>query len=271
MKRNQHINGVDLAFDDQGEGPPVVLLHPFPFDRRYWAGNIPTLVSAGHRVIAIDAPGFGGSSPSLEALSISEIGDRLAVLLDQLDIERATILGLSMGGYVALAFAAKFADQLAAVVLANTRAAPDSPPVRKGREQALGTIHERGVEAYLDQSLPRLLAPNAGPDLTARVRSLSETRSETLVSGILALRDRPDRSADFARIACPVLVVAGEVDQITPSAEMRAMSGAVPHARFVELAGAGHLSSIETPAAFNQTVVDFLHEVPSASPEARTP
>ena len=271
MTRRQRIGGVDLVFDDQGEGPALVLLHPFPFDRRFWTGNIPVLASAGHRVIALDAPGFGDSTPTPDALSISGIADRVAGLLDQLDIKRATVLGLSMGGYVALAFAAKFADRLAALILADTLAAADGPTARQGREQALATIRERGVETYLDQSLPRLLAPNAGRELVALVRSLAENRAEALLAGILALRDRPDRSADLGHIACPTLVVVGEVDQVSPAAEMRAISVAVSNARFVELPGAGHLSSIEAPAAFNQAIVDFLRDGPSTPSGIGTP
>jgi 3-oxoadipate enol-lactonase len=263
MTKREHINGVDVAFTDQGEGPTVVLLHPFPFNHRFWTGNVPSLVHSGHRVIAVDAPGFGDSAPTPEPLSISAIADLVAGLLDQLKMDRATVLGLSMGGYVALAFAAKFADRLTALVLADSRAAADGPTAREGREEALRTIRERGVKAYLDQSLPHLLAPQAALDLAAHVRLLAETRSETLMAGILAMRDRADRSTDLGRIACPTLVVVGEFDQISPSIEMRGISVAIPNARFVELPGAGHLSSIEAPAAFNRAIGDFLCELRS--------
>ena len=250
---------LDLAFDDRGAGEAVVLLPPFPFDRRFWRQTSAAIADAGFRAIAVDYPGFGPEGPAAPAaLSIASIADRTAGLLHQLGVERAAVLGMSMGGYVALAFAARFRERLRAVILADTRATADTAAALGGRAQALETLASRGVEAYLDGSLPRLLAPDAPPATVAAARALAVTRAEALVAGIGALRDRPDRTTDAEALACPALVVCGAVDQVVPPAEMRALAAVIPGARFVEVPGAGHLSSLEAPALFNGAVLAFL-------------
>jgi pimeloyl-ACP methyl ester carboxylesterase len=251
-----------VDFDDRGTGPATVLLHPFPLRRDAWAGLADAL-AARRRVIAVDVRGFGGS-PLAGPFSIADIADDVAALLDRLSIARATLLGMSMGGYAALAFAARHRDRLSALVLADTRAAADSPEARAGRAIALATLESAGPTAYLAGSLPRLLSPAAPPALVAHVRSRAETRAANLRAAIEALRDRPDRSAELGAIACPTLVVCGVDDQVTPLAEMKQMAGAIAGARFVPIAGAGHLAHFEAPGAFLNAVTSFLDGVAEA-------
>jgi 3-oxoadipate enol-lactonase len=237
---------------------PLLLLHPFPFDRRYWAATAAAL-SSKRRVITVDARGFG-ESDAAGSFTIADLADDLAALLDGLGVPSAVVAGLSMGGYVALAFAQRHPDRLAALILADTRAAADTPEARRGRAEAIALLHEAGVDTYLDHSLPRLLAPAAGAPVLAQARGLAETRADRIIAGIEALRDRPDRSGELGTITCPTLVVAGALDQVVPVDEMRAMSAAIPGARFVVLDGAGHLGSLEAPAPFEATLRGFLDE-----------
>lgn len=246
----------DLRFDQQGQGQPVVLLPPFPFDRRIWSVTVPTIVAAGYRAIAVDYPGFGESPP--EEFSIADLADATAALLDKLGLERAILMGMSMGGYVALAFAQRFPARLRALILADTRAAGDSDGARQGRAKALETIATRGVDMYLAGALPLQLSPDAPVEVLNAVTRLAAKDPTALATAIAALRDRPDRTTEAPRIACPTLVVVGAADQITPAAEMKTMAQAIPGARFVELPAAGHLSNIQATQAFNRTVADFL-------------
>jgi len=193
-----------IAYDDVGTGAPgapVVLLHPFPFDRRYWAQTAPALAPA-RRVITVDARGFG-ESPAAGAFAIADLADDLAALLDALGVATATVIGLSMGGYTALAFAHRHAARLAALVLADTRAAADTPETRSARDEARALIESGGAGPYLDRSLPRLLAPDAAPAVLASVRALAETRGDRIIVGLAALRDRPDRTAELAANPLP--------------------------------------------------------------------
>ncbi len=240
-----------------------MLLPPFPFDRNVWSPNIPAIVEAGHRAIAVDYPGFGDSPPvSPSVFSIAAIADAIAALLDKLEVKTATLLGLSMGGYVALAFAQRHPARLRALILADTRAAADSDVARQGRAQALDTLATRGVDAFLAGALPKQLVPDAPVELLNVVTRLAVKRPAALATAIAALRDRPDRSAEAPHIACPTLVLVGAADQITPAAEMKALAQAIPGARFVELPNAGHLSNFEATTPFNRNVADFLRGLP---------
>jgi 3-oxoadipate enol-lactonase len=251
-----------VGYDDRGAGPVTVLLHPFPFSRTIWAG-VADALAAHRRVIAVDARGFGQSPPA-GPFAIADLADDLAALLDRLDVARATVLGMSMGGYAALAFAARHRERLSALVLADTRAAADGAEARAGRTAALTAVAEAGPAAYLAASLPRQLSPQAPPALAAHLRARAETRAASLRAAIEALRDRPDRSGELGAIACPTLLVCGSEDQITPAAEMQQMAAAISGARFVPLAGAGHLSHIEAPGAFLRAVTSFIDSVAEA-------
>lgn len=261
MLKRETIDGVELAFADEGAGPAVVLLHPFPVDHRVWADNVPALLSIGRRVVAVDYPGFGASPAPPTPWSIADLARLVVGLMDRLELARATIAGESMGGYVALALAAQAPARLASLILADTRAAADGPAARLGRANALDAIRTRGVPAFLEQSVPRLLAPEADPALVSRVRALAETRAQSLIDAVSALRDRPDRSAELGAITCPTLVMVGSADQVTPSADVQQLAAGIAGARFIEIPGVGHLSNIEAPAAFNQAVVEFLSAV----------
>jgi pimeloyl-ACP methyl ester carboxylesterase len=210
-------------------------------------------------VIALDARGFG-ESDLLAPYGMDDLADDLAALLDALDVPAAAVCGQSMGGYVALAMARRHPARLRALILADTRAAADTPEARKGREQAIATIRGAGVSAYLDGSLPRLLAPDAPAALLAEVRALAETRAESLLGGVAALRDRPDRTAELGSIAVPTLVVSGARDQVVAPAEMLAMSRAIPGSRFISLDGAGHLPSVEAAGPLARAAGDFLSD-----------
>jgi 3-oxoadipate enol-lactonase len=251
-----------LDFASHGEGPAIVLLPPFPLVARVWAGNSPALVAAGYRVLAPDYPGFGASAESPSALSVADIAERAVAMLDAVGVDRAIWIGESMGGYVALAAAAMYADRILALVLADTRATADTEAARAGRASALAAIRDRGPDAYLDEAVPRLLAPDAPEAVRLMARSLAESRGLALAAAVAALRDRPDRTTTLAHLRCPTLVLVGEADQVTPPAEVRAMAATIPGAELVTLPGVGHLTNIEAPEAFNAAIVGFLRQHP---------
>jgi 3-oxoadipate enol-lactonase len=246
-----------LGYDVTGDGPPVVLLHAFPFDRRFWAPTVARLAPAA-RVVTPDLRGFGASSPGPDGYGIADLADDVVRLLDALGLPTATVAGLSMGGYVALALAARHPGRLARLVLADTKAGPDTPEARRGRDEAIALVRAEGVAPFADRQVPRLLAPGADARVRADVRALMDQPAAGVVNALAALRDRPDRRADLAAIACPTLVVVGAEDALTPPAEARALAAAIPGARLVELPGAGHLPNLETPDALAAALADFV-------------
>lgn len=250
-------HGRAIGYEVRGEGPAVLLLHPFPFDRRYWAKTS----LSGFRVVSIDARGYGDSSLGGEH-TVDDLADDALTVLDHLGIPMAAVIGLSMGGYVALSIAARHAHRLSALVLADTRAGADGETARANRDAAATEIREHGPSSFLDGTAVRLCGRSASDAMRSRVQKLATKSSHDFVHSLpatlLVLRDRPDRSSILPTLRLPVLVVVGEEDVVTPPDEARAMKRAIPGAQLVELASAGHLTSIEVSEDFERTVTAFL-------------
>jgi len=249
-----------LSHEIHGTGPDVVFLHSFPLDRSMWVGQLVAAGAAGRRAILVDLPGFGASPlPAGAAPTMDTMACGVLDTLDALGVVRATFVGLSLGGYVALALAALTPTRVEALVLADTRAAADDPATRAGRMLNLALVRDRGAGALVDKMLPKLLALDAPEALRASVRATGAAQSrEAITFALLAMRDRADRGDVAAAIDAPALVVVGSRDEITPPAEMRALAASMRRARVVEIDGAGHLSSLERPEAFNAALAGFL-------------
>jgi 3-oxoadipate enol-lactonase len=253
----QKIAGREIGFDVTGSGPALLMLHPFPFDRRTW-NEVATRLS-GRRVVTMDFRGFGESALS-GPHSIEDLAEDAAALLDHLGIAMATVAGLSMGGYVALAMAALHPARAAGLALCDTRASADSEAARQARQDGISKVKSGGLNEFLDGTPVRLLSSKASDALKRRVRTLSEQKAEAIVEALAAMRDRPDRTALLPSLRVPALVLVGSDDTVTPPSEARAMAQSIPGARFVELAGAGHLSMLEQPDAFVGALQAFLDE-----------
>jgi 3-oxoadipate enol-lactonase len=239
------IVGGELAYEVVGQGRPLVLLHAFPFDRRMWKQT----AAPGRQLILPDLRGFGESP--LRPFAIADLADDVASLLDALGLPRAGIGGLSMGGYVALAFARRHPHRTEALFLADTKAGPDTPEARQGRADAIELVKGQGVATYLEKQLARLVAPAAPESVRSLLRTLGNQRPEAVIAGLEALRDRPDRRPELPAIGCPTLIIVGSEDSLTPPAEAQAMAKAIPGARLEEIAGAGHICNLEAPEAFS--------------------
>lgn len=248
-----------LAYELHGpaDGRAVVLLHPFPFDRRFFR-DCALVQGEHHRIVVPDLRGFGESALPEGGFSVADLADDLAELLDTLRIERAVVGGLSLGGYVALALAARHRHRLSGLILADTKASADPEAARLARADSIALVRTAGVSAYVDKQLPRLVAASASDELRAQVRMLAAQPAAAVVAGLEALRDRPDRTAELPAVTCPTMIIVGSEDVLTPPAEAEAMSAAIKGALLVCIPGAGHLTSLEAPLAFNTAVAAFL-------------
>jgi pimeloyl-ACP methyl ester carboxylesterase len=247
-----------VSFTDDGRGEPVVLLHAFPLDGRMWQAQRNDLAK-GHRVVVPDLAGFGASKDLTPRLSLDEHADDVAHVLDRLGLERAALVGLSMGGYIALAFAKRHPTRLARLALADTRATPDTPEGKTGRDQNISLVASEGTAALVDRMLPKLLSSDATPETVAFARSVGTSQPVASVQAALAaMRDRPDSTALLARLDVPTAIVVGEADSITPLAEAKAMAAAVRGARLDVLPRAGHLANLEAPGPFTAAIARLL-------------
>lgn len=255
----------DLAFDVLGDdhAPVVVLLHGFPLDRRVLRPMAEGLAS-DCRVVTIDLPGFGGSGPTA-AFSISDLARRVRAMLMSRGLLPCVLGGLSMGGYVSLAYHRLFREDLRGLVLLDTKAEADTPEARANRDRMAAIARREGPGAIAALMFPKMLAPgHSGSDhpLARRLMEImAACPAETMAQALLAMRDRDDFTADLARSDVPVMVVAGEHDAITPPGPAEALAGLCRRGQFRRIADAGHMAPLEQPAAVAEAVLAFVRSL----------
>jgi 3-oxoadipate enol-lactonase len=243
--------------DTGGTGEPVVLLHAFPLDGRMWEAQAKEL-GAQNRVIVPDLPGFGRSA-NVPFTSMEQAADDVIAVLDALEIARATVAGLSMGGYVTLALTRRHASRVSRLGLCDTRAEADSAETRKGREVNMALVAREGVGALVEKMLPSLLSPEASLETKERVRSIGGSQTQEGVTAALgAMRDRADATPWLPSFEMPALVVVGALDTLSPLSCSNAMANKLPHVELEVIPGSGHLANLEKPAAFTGTLSRLL-------------
>lgn len=254
------VGNAQIAFDDVGSGLPVVFLHAFPLHRGMWAPQLGALLGQA-RCIAIDRRGFGDSSVR-PPFTIDRFADDAIGVLDTLRIDRAVFVGLSMGGYEAFSIWRRHQPRVRALVLADTRAAADTDEGRERRRALIELAREHGSTAVaakqIDSSVGKTTRRRL-PDVVDAAHAMMTTAPVSGIVGALeAMMERPDSTPLLPTIDVPTLVIAGGEDAVTPAKEMRVMHQAIPGSKFEVIAEAGHLSSLERPAAFNTLLSEFF-------------
>ncbi len=247
------------------QGQPVVLLHAFPLNADMWLPQLEA-VPHGIRLIAPDLRNLGESSGS-PARSVDDHAEDVLALLRHLNIERAVIGGLSMGGYITFALYRRAAQRFRAMVLADTRADADTDEARAARVVMQHNVREKGDAAAADAMIPKLLTPQSAASsspIGARVREIIlRNNADGIIDAIEALKTRPDSTSTLSLITCPTLLIVGQDDTVTPVAVADAMreriGSAVPVTQAV-IPAAGHLASVEQPQAFNAALWEFVQK-----------
>ncbi|GAA4508863.1 alpha/beta fold hydrolase [Actinoallomurus oryzae] len=252
---------MQLYTRDIGGGTPLVLLHAFPLSSAMWLAQREGLATR-FRVLTPDLRGFGGSSLGGDDPSIDVMADDVAALLDAKNIDRAIVGGLSMGGYVTLAFCRRHPDRVLGAILADTKATEDTPAAREGRIRIAERLEAEGnVSVLLEDLLPRLVGPT-----TMRSRALVYGRVRGLVQSTppqaaawaqRAMAARADSVGALAGFRAPTLVLHGAEDVIMTEDDARTMAEALPNAELITIPGAGHLTAVEQPQLFNDAVTEF--------------
>jgi len=231
---------------------PVLFIHGFPFDHLMWRHQLAAL--SRWRCIAPDLRG-----------AVASYATDLIRVLDGHRVDQFVVCGLSLGGYIAFELLREHPKRVRAAILCNTKAAADTPEAKRGRDAMIAKAQREGASAIAGELVPKLLAratPERQPEV---VREVTEMIGRQPVSGIVgalrALRERPDSTPLLGRIRIPVLVVAGEDDQITPAEGMQEMARAIPGARFALIPDAGHLTPLEQPVTVSSAFADFLSKL----------
>jgi 3-oxoadipate enol-lactonase len=258
------VRGIELAYEDVGAGVPVVLLHGFPFNHTLWREQIEALRET-HRVVAPDLRGHGETTATSEPATMEEMARDVAALLDELRIARPVLGGLSMGGYVALAFYRLFPRRVRALVLADTRAQADTEDAKRTREETAERALREGMHAIAEAMLPKLLTHTTHmkqPDRVERVREMIlTTKPEGAAAALRGMAQRRDQTSLLASILQPTLIIVGAEDQITPPTDAETMRREIRGSRLELIEGAGHVSNIEQPEEFNRALLKFLRDL----------
>jgi pimeloyl-ACP methyl ester carboxylesterase len=266
---NASIDGRTMAWDDTGMGPALLFLHGFPHDRRLWAAQLATL-SREARCVAPDLRGFGESAPmpADTSATMDAYADDVVRLLDHLAIDRATVCGLSMGGYVALALWRRHADRVGALVLSDTRAGADDEAGRARRREMAALARTSGSAAVTDAMIPGMLGKTTRartPDVERQLRMMGEAAdAEGLAAALEAMMARPDSTPTLETIDVPTLVIVGDEDALTPPKQAEVLADGIRGARLEIIAGAGHVPCLERPAAFNLVLGEFVAQLATA-------
>lgn len=257
-------NGVETVFDDEGNGPPLVLLHGFPFNRTMWHEQFEALQGA-NRIIAPDLRGLGETIADDTIATMEQMANDVAALLDALQLDRAVVCGLSMGGYVALEFCHCFPNRVNGLVLAGTRAPADNAEEKQNRERQATKLLAEGMKGIADETLPKLLARETlagNPEVVNRVRQMIEsTDPRGAAASQRGMAARRDYSTGLARIVVPTLVVVGREDPIRPLSDAEFMHHNIRESRLEIIEQAAHVSNMERPEVFNTALSLFLADL----------
>jgi 3-oxoadipate enol-lactonase len=262
------INGVNLAYDDQGDGDRTVLLiHGHPFNRTMWTPQAAVL-SANRRVLVPDLRGYGRSSlpaGSRETRLETFASDNLA-LMDALGIHSFALAGLSMGGQIALEMYRQAPERIEALLLADTFAGLDTPERKQLRLTTADRLEREGMEAYANEELTKMItADNARhfPNVAAQVIEMMTTTPRAGAAAALRGRaQRRDYLPLLKEIRVPATIVVGREDWYTPVAMAQQLRDGISGSELVVIEGAGHIPNLERPEAFNKVLESWLIREP---------
>jgi 3-oxoadipate enol-lactonase len=229
-----------------------------------WAKQEEAL-SSQFRVITIDLRGHGESDAPLWHYSLDQAADDVRGLLDYLSIRQAVFVGLSMGGYILFAFYRKYAEYVNGLVLADTRAQADTDEGKQARFELAQIAYKQGARAIADVMIPKLLSPatiETRPELVQRVRTMIEGNQVSGIAGdLMAMAERPDSITLLKQMTCPTQIIVGDLDFPTPPSDAKLMADKIPNAHLAIIPGAAHLSNLEQPGLFNETVHSIVSNV----------
>jgi pimeloyl-ACP methyl ester carboxylesterase len=261
------INGVSIAYRDMGSGSPVVFLHGHPFNQSMWDLQAAAL-SWRYRIITFDLRGYGASEvPAVEATPLETMAADINGLLDHLNIPKAVVAGLSMGGQIAMTFADQYPQRLSGLILAATFPQADTEETAKLRRMTADRFINQGSVVPGGEMLPKLIAPASlkkNPEIAINVFTMiARTPPAGAAAALRGRAQRKDYTESLARITVPTLIAAGTEDSYVSLEVANQMHRAIPNSRLEVFQGIGHLPNLEASDHFNAILHDFLATIPT--------
>lgn len=256
------INGITMAYDDNGRGPALMLIHGFPLCRRMWHPQIKALVNAGFRVITPDLRGFGESDTPEGPYSMELFADDMVALLDHLGVEKGAVGGMSMGGYILFNLLERYAERIRGACFITTRANADDEAGRERRLALARDVLKFGPQVAADAFEKLLFAEESlveRPKLVGEVYGwMTANDSRGIAGGLLAMRERKDYTRLLGGFNVPALAIGAEGDKAAPPDNARTIAAGISGCRLAIIPYAGHMANLENPGAFNAALLEFL-------------
>lgn len=239
-----NVNGIRLAYERRGTGSPLVLLHGYPLDHHLWDEVAPLLVDTFDLIVP-DLRGFGGSSTVDSFYAMEDLAADIAALLDHLEIQKTAIVGHSMGGYVALAFARLFPTRVTGLGLISSQVLADPQDRKDGRYKSAAEVADKGIASVVETMTPKF---TSNPALQQFARaSMEQQQPAAFIGALKAMAERVDSTPLLSSINYPVVIVHGDADALIPADRAREVKAALPNAHLVEIKDAGHMPMMEFP------------------------
>ncbi len=242
----------------------LLLLHAFPLSSAMWQPQLDALGEAGLAVVAPNSYGIDGSEKRND-WTFTDYAHELAKLLESLKIRSATVVGLSMGGYQAFEFYRLYPGKTISLVLCDTRAEADAPSAKSVREEFIKAVKAEGAEEAAKRMIPNYFTASTytlKPELVTQAATMiTEQPATVIIEAMKAIMMRSDATPRLAGIHCPVLVLNGKEDRLTTPETAESIHYQIPGSKLHLLAGAGHISNMEQPEAFNLALLDHIREV----------
>lgn len=255
------VGDIQMAYDDVGEGLPLILIHGSPFNRSMWRPQVEYFRSQ-YRLIVPDLRGYGDTTVVAGKTTLEDFAGDIVGLLDYVGVARGVVVGLSMGGLVAQEFYQQFPQRVSCLVLADTYAHKVMPDAQQTRFVTAERIMNEGMQAYAQAFLPKMIAPHTierQPEIAAQVMSMMANSSvEGVAAALRGRAERRDYVPLLADIAVPTLIVVGRDDEMTPVSDSELMHRSIDGSQLVVIEGAGHLPNLEQTETFNAALGAFL-------------
>lgn len=257
------INNLSIFISGNSESKSIVFVHGFPYDHLMWEKQVEEF-SKNYLCVSYDIRGLGDSPAGDGQFTMESFVDDLEKIVDELNLAKPVLCGLSMGGYISLRAMEKFQDKFGALILCDTKSEADNNEGKLKRAAAIKQINDNKFNEFIETFVLNCFGEKFIKENNEEYRKVvdrSKNNNPIGVKGcLLAMLGRTDTTENLSRIKLPTLVICGSDDKLSPPEVMKSMSDNIPGAKFVVIQNAGHMTPIEKPAEVNKATIEFFRD-----------